>query len=65
MTTKLHLSNVRMKHIDVHFHFVQQAVDNKHILVKYIPTNKMVADILTKSLSHIKFKMFWELLNVI
>lgn len=48
----------RSKHIDVRHHFIREAISNKHVIVKYIPTNDMPADILTKSLSaekHCKF----------
>ena len=57
--------HARMKHINVHFHFVHQAVDLDHIQVKYVPTDEMVVDIFTKSLGHTKFKMFCKILNVI
>ena len=57
--------HARTKHIDVHFHFVRQAVDQNHIRLKYVPTDDMVADIFTKSLARVKFTMFRELLNVI
>jgi hypothetical protein len=57
--------HARTKHIDVHFHFVRQAINKGHIKVKYIPTDDMVADIFTKSLARVKFSMFRELLNVI
>ena len=57
--------HARMKHIDVHFHFVCQAIDKGHIQVKYIPTDNMVANIFTKSLAQVKFSMFCELLNII
>jgi hypothetical protein len=57
--------HARTKHIDVHFHFVRQAVDQGHIKVKYIPTDNMVADIFTKALGRIKFEFFRNLLNVL
>ena len=63
--TKNSWFHARMKHINIHFHFVCQAVNLDHIQVKYVPTNKMVADIFTKSLGHIRFEMFCEILNVI
>ena len=57
--------HARMKHIDVHFHFVCQAVNQNQIQIKYIPTNEMVADIFMKSLGRVKFEGFCELLNVV
>ena len=57
--------HARTKHIDVHFHFVRQTVAQGHVMIKYCPTEDMVANIFTKSLGRIKFKHFRVLLNVI
>ena len=40
----------RTKHIDVKYHFIQESSQNSLIQLTYIPTDKMVANILTKSL---------------
>lgn len=40
--------HARSKHIDIRYHFVREAVANKEIELKYICTNDMVADVLTK-----------------
>ena len=40
----------RTKHIDVKYHFIRDNVQQGLIKLLYIPTNEMVADILTKSL---------------
>lgn len=40
--------NARNKHIEVKFHFIRDAVENKLVTVNYIPTHDMVADPLTK-----------------
>ena len=53
------------KHIDVHFHFIRQTVTQGHITITYCPTDNMVMDIFTKSLTHIKFQKFHTLLNVV
>ncbi len=52
------------KHIDVHFHFIRQTVTSGNIELLYIPTEKMVTNIFTKSLAHIKFERFRAVLNV-
>jgi hypothetical protein len=40
----------RTKHIDVKFHFIRESSQNGLIQLTYIPTDEMVADILTKAL---------------
>jgi len=54
----------RTKHIDVHFHFIRQIITSGNIKLIYIPTEKMVADIFTKSLARVKFERFRADLNV-
>lgn len=51
------LSN-RSKHIDTKFHFVKDYVDKKIIECKYCPSEEMIADMLTKPLSHSKLEKF-------
>ena len=41
----------RSKHIDIRHHFIREAVGNKIVAMKYINTNIMAADILTKPLA--------------
>ncbi|XP_046861998.1 secreted RxLR effector protein 161-like [Xenia sp. Carnegie-2017] len=54
----------RTKHIDIAFHFIREKVGNGSIDAKYCPTDQMLADIMTKSLSKEKFIKFRELLGV-
>lgn len=46
----------RTKHIDVRHHFIRDQVHANNIILKYLPTDKMTADILTKPLQPCKFK---------
>lgn len=39
------------KHIDLRYHFVRETIQKKRICVKYLPTEEMIADVLTKGLS--------------
>lgn len=39
-----------MKHLVVHFHYVRQQVNDKRLILKYIPSSDQLADSLTKPL---------------
>ena len=45
----------RTKHISIKFHYVRELVNENKIIIKYCPTEKMIADILTKGLAKDKF----------
>ena len=50
----------RTKHIDVSYHFVRECILEKKIILKYIPTNMMLADVLTKPLPYTKAKPTYQ-----
>ena len=52
------------KHIDLHYHFVREAVEHKKIKMKYIPTVENVADIFMKVLLKPRFSEFVEKLGL-
>ncbi|KAG7304953.1 hypothetical protein JYU34_010370 [Plutella xylostella] len=48
----------RTKHIDIRHHFIKEIVNNGIVQVRYLSTNDMLADVLTKALckeKHCKF----------
>ena len=47
---KNHVNHERTKHIDIRYNFVREKVEDKTIVVKYLETTEMLADILTKGL---------------
>jgi hypothetical protein len=49
-------SNNRTKHIDIRYHHVRDSVTKKIIECEYLCTEKMLADIMTKPLSGVRFK---------
>ena len=46
----------RSKHIDIRYHHIRDFVQQKIMLLSYIPTEDRDADILTKALARIKFE---------
>lgn len=48
----------RSKHIDVRYHFIREIIHENLINVEYLPTDEMIADILTKGLGSIKHNKF-------
>jgi hypothetical protein len=46
----------RTKHIDLHFHFIRECVENGKVAVEDIGTTNQLVDILTKSLGRIQFQ---------
>lgn len=54
----------RTKHIDIRYHFIHEAVENREISVIRVPTNDNPADIFTKALAYPKFEPFCMALGV-
>lgn len=54
----------RTKHIDLRYHFVKDLVQNHYVTVKYLSTDKMTADILTKPLCSAKHYSFIDDMNL-
>ena len=52
------------QHIDIHYHFIREAVGDGKIKVNYIPTDENPSDIFTKPLAKTKFRRFAEMLGV-
>ena len=50
------VGHARTKHIDIHYHFVREGVQNRAIILKYVATGEMIANILTKPLPKHPFK---------
>jgi len=48
------VSYARAKHIDIHHHFICEAIQDKLIWVHYIPTTEMTADSFIKALGREK-----------
>ena len=58
------LINARTKHIDIRAHFIRHVIEAGTATLKYCPTDRMVADILTKALLHSHVKYFADKLSL-
>ena len=56
--------HARTKHIDVRYHFIRKAVEDRKVAVQYIPTGDNVSNIFTKPLAKAKFRELAELLGL-
>ena len=54
----------RMKHLDLRFFWLRDAVHHKRLGIHYIPTEQQAADSLTKALHRIKIQEHRELLGL-
>jgi hypothetical protein len=60
-----HVNHQRSKHIDMRYHFIQEAVAEGQLKLTWIPTKEMLADVMTKVLPAPLFTKFRSLINVI
>jgi hypothetical protein len=54
----------RSKHIDIRYHVTKEAVADNRVILRYIPTNEQVADLLTKNLGRTAFERLRDMLVV-
>jgi hypothetical protein len=45
----------RSKHIDTRYHFIRECIEEGTIVIEYVPTERQLADILTKALGRVRF----------
>jgi phosphotransacetylase len=48
----------RSKHIDIQYHFIRECIEEKRIILAYIPTKRQLADGFTKGVDNNKHKAF-------
>ena len=62
--TKNPVFHGRSKHIHRRFHFIRECVENDQVEVEHVPGNVQRADILTKSLSRVRFQEMKKLIGM-
>ncbi len=59
------VSHSRTKHIDIKYHYVREAIQEKAIQVTYCPTENMLADLLTKPLPRVRHQSLRKLIGIV
>jgi transposase InsO family protein len=54
----------KLRHVDIHNHWLRQEVKNKRVATHWVPTKDMMADGLTKSLGHQKHVHFVAMIGL-
>ena len=54
------IQHARTKHIDIRYHYVREALQQGIICLSLCPTDKQLADLLTKGLPRERFEVLWE-----
>ena len=56
--------HARTKHFNIQLYFLQDTIENNQIMVQYLPTDEMLADILTKGLPGPKLNSIVDKLGI-
>ena len=55
----------RLRHIEIHYHFIHDMVKRGALKLQYISTDEQVANVLTKPLSRVKFEHSRDKLGIV
>ena len=55
----------KSKHIEIKYQYIRDMVEKGVIKLQYVATDEQVADVLTKSLSKVKFEYFRDKLGMV
>ena len=65
MTTDVGQLQTKLRHVDIHNHWLRQEVSANRIAVEYTPSKEMIADGLTKPLQAGAFEDFVEQIGLV
>ena len=55
----------QLKHINIYYHFIRDLAKRERLEITYIPTNRIVADRITKPLARVAFKRFKNQIGIV
>ena len=58
------IMHARTKHIDIRYHYIREALQQETITLIYCPTDKMIADLLTKGLPRGRFERLYRAMGM-
>jgi hypothetical protein len=64
LTKENSIFKTKLKHVDIHQHWLRQEIEKESIEISWISTNQMIADGLTKRLTYLKHQAFLNHLNM-
>jgi hypothetical protein len=65
MLSKNRRFSKRIKHVELKYHFIREAIEKNKVELDYIQSKELMADLLTKALSGPKTEYFRHNLNLI
>jgi len=65
MTKKTMKLATKLRHVDIHRHWLRQEVQDKRLKINWVPTAEMPADGLTKALPRQKHETFIKQLDLV
>src|SRR4030095_16241097 len=65
VTEEIARLQTKLRHVDIHNHWLRQEVRDGRITVEHVSTKKMIANGLTKALARTEFNEFLQQVNLI
>lgn len=65
VTKDVAILNTKLRHVDIHNHWLRERIERQEVRVDYVPTKEQVADGLTKALADPEFERFREMIGVV
>jgi uncharacterized protein YacL (UPF0231 family) len=65
VTEEIARLQTKLRHVDIHNHWLRQEIKDGRIAVEHVPTKKMIANGLTKALSGSEYREFLQQVNLV